>query len=68
MTAVLIARDAVTPAATPPGHPMRQTGGSRPFGANSDLDLDLDRVIYDPEYRARMRDALNRGDRTLRRR
>ena len=26
--------------------------------------IDLDRVVFDPEYRARVRDALNRAGRT----
>lgn len=28
--------------------------------------IDLDRVVFDPEYRARVRDALNRAGRTPR--
>ncbi len=26
--------------------------------------IDLDRVVFDPEYRARVRDALNRAERS----
>jgi hypothetical protein len=47
---------------------MRPAGKSRNLGTQCDLELDLDRVIYDPEYRARVRDALNKGDSHLRRR
>ena len=70
MTAAIIARDADMPAITPPGLPTRPTGKRRNLGTDCDrdLELDLDRVVYDPEYRARVRDALNRGDRRLRRR
>lgn len=68
MTAAIIARDAERPAFTPPRRPMRPAGKSRNLGTQCDLELDLDRVIYDPEYRARVRDALNKGDRHLRRR
>ncbi|MDH3242527.1 MAG: hypothetical protein OEO83_17880 [Alphaproteobacteria bacterium] len=68
MTTAIIARATAPKAVTSPGCPPRAPGKSRSLGTERDLELDLDRVIYDPEYRARVRDALNKGDRALKRR
>lgn len=65
---LIIARDTERPASKAPHHPMRPSGGKdRGLAEELDLELDLDRVVYDPEYRARMRDALNRANKTAER-
>jgi hypothetical protein len=68
MLATIIARDAEIPAFTPPRLPAKPGGKDRNLETDGDMELDLDRVVYDPEYRARVRDALNSGNRRLRRR
>jgi hypothetical protein len=68
MTATIIARDAEIPAFTPARRPARPSEKGRSLETDCDMELDLDRVVYDPEYRARVRDALNSGNRRLRRR
>lgn len=39
----------------------------RPKLDGGDQDIDLDRVVFDPEYRARVREVLNRSAREPRR-
>jgi len=42
-----------------PPHPAKQ--GKQP--APADLDIDLERIVYDPVYRRNVRDQLNRARR-----
>lgn len=56
----IIARDAPRPVPEPP--PLE------PEPDEAEAAIDFERVVFDPEYRARVRDALNRKERARRER